>query len=141
VFRLFRDIESICAEMLVPERQEFVACFTEKFVAPRGAARTRELFDRLVPLYEARMPIRRAATMRRYSSPSLAAAIRELDLTIAAFTRHQHEGDIAGGLPLDLLIMLMSYDAWMHLRDGRGLSHEQTVATLRRGIDMVLPPA
>jgi AcrR family transcriptional regulator len=37
VFRLFSDMESICAEMLVPQRLEFVECFTQSNrAAPRG---------------------------------------------------------------------------------------------------------
>jgi AcrR family transcriptional regulator len=47
VFRLFRDMESVCAEMLIPQRQVFFACFTSPFTQPAGRARLHDLFDRL----------------------------------------------------------------------------------------------
>jgi AcrR family transcriptional regulator len=135
VFRLFRDMESVCAEMLVPQRQEFVDCFLARYTAPRGPERVRELFARLASLYEFRMPLRRAGTIRRYSSPSLAAAIRELDDTIAGFLELQVPEDRAA---LDMLNLLISYETWMRLRDSQRLSYEQTVATLRAAMDRYL---
>ncbi len=132
VFRLFRDMESLCAEMLVPQRQEFVECFLAQFNAPRGAPRVLELFDRLSAIYEKRMPLRRAGTIRRYSSPSLAGGIKELDSTVAAFLELQFSSESAAGkIRLNTLNLLMSYDTWMRLRDSQGLSFEETTATLR----------
>lgn len=137
VFRLFRDMESICAEMLKPEREDFVVCFVARFTAPRGPNRVRELFGRLGRLYERGMPLRRAAIIRRYSSPSLGAAIKELDDTIAAFLRLQLPDDPAR---LDMLNLLLSYEVWLRLRDSQGLSYERTVATLTAAIERYLSP-
>jgi AcrR family transcriptional regulator len=139
VFRLFSDMESICAEMLVPQRLEFVACFTQRFVEPRGAARLRELYLRLARLYEARMPLRRAGMIRRYSSPSLAGAMRELDATIAAFIELQiPETEPRARERRQMLNLLMSYEAWMRLRDSQGLDAEATRALLLQGIEQQL---
>ena len=139
VFRLFRDMESICAEMLVPQRQEFVECFVRPFTAARGAARLRELYGRLAALYEARMPLRRAGMMRRYSSPSLAGGIRELDATIAAFIDHEMPGEDAAARERRVMLnLLMSYEAWMRLRDGQALTAAQTLAALEKAIDRQL---
>jgi len=135
VFRLFRDMEGICAEMLKPERQAFVECFLARFTTPRGPARVRELFGRLARLYERGMPLRRAGVIRRYSSPSLAAAIKELDDTIAAFLQVQLPDDQAR---LDMLNLLLSYEAWMRLRDSQNLNYERTIATLTAAIDRYL---
>ncbi len=135
VFRLFRDMESLCAEMLVPQRQEFVECFLAEFTAVNGPQRVRELFGRLARLYEFRMPLRRAGTIRRYSSPSLAAAIRELDDTIADFLKLELPGDQAA---LNMLNLLMSYEAWIRLRDSQRLTYEQTYATLTAAMDRYL---
>jgi AcrR family transcriptional regulator len=136
VFRLFRDMESICAEMLKPERQDFIDCFLARFTAPRGPDRVRELFGRLARLYERGMPLRRAGVIRRYSSPSLAAAIKELDDAIDAFLLVQVPGDQAS---LDMLNLLLSYEAWMRLRDSQNLPYERTVATLAAAMDRYLP--
>jgi AcrR family transcriptional regulator len=139
VFRLFRDMESICAEMLQPQRQEFVACFTDRFTAPRGPARLRELYLRLAALYELRLPVRRAGMIRRYSSPSLAGAMRELDSTIAAFIELQVPGTDPGvQTRRDMLNLLMSFEAWMRLRDDQGLSQQNALALLTRAIDQQL---
>jgi AcrR family transcriptional regulator len=136
VFRLFRDMESICAEMLKPEREDFIVCFTARFTAPRGPNRVRELFGRLARLYERGMPLRRAGVIRRYSSPSLAAAIKELDDTIDAFLRLQQlSGDEAR---LDMLNLLLSYEAWLRLRDSQNLSYERTLAILTAAIERYL---
>jgi AcrR family transcriptional regulator len=139
VFRLFSDMESICAEMLVPQRLEFVECFTQRFVEPRGAARLRELYLRLARLYEARMPLRRAGMIRRYSSPSLAGAMRELDTTIAAFIELQiPDSETRAVERRQMLNLLMSYEAWMRLRDSQGLDAEATRALLLHAIDQQL---
>jgi AcrR family transcriptional regulator len=139
VFRLFRDMESLCAEMMVPQRQEFVECFTTRFAAPRGPERVRELFGRLTTLYEARMPLRRAATIRRYSSPSLAAGMKELDATINAFLSQQFPAATPREQNrLNMLNLLLSYESWMRLRDSQALSFDASVATLRAAIDVYL---
>jgi len=135
VFRLFRDMESICAEMLKPEREDFVVCFVARFSSPRGPNRVRELFGRLARLYERGMALRRAGVIRRYSSPSLAAAIKELDDTIAAFLRLQLPDDEAR---LDMLNLLLSYEAWLRLRDSQNLSYERTAATLAAAMEHYL---
>ena len=139
VFRLFSDIESVCAEMLVPQRQEFVDCFSLPFTAPQGAPRIRELFARLAALYEKRMPLRRAGTLRRYRSPSLAAGMKELDCTIDQFVRRQMPGESAQDqFRIDMLNLLLSYEAWMRLRDEQAKSAAETLEVLRRAIDGML---
>jgi AcrR family transcriptional regulator len=134
VFRLFRDIESVVAEMLVPQREAFVDCFTAPFASDHGAPRVHELFARLSALYETRMPLRRAATTRRYSSASLGAGIRELDTAIDAFIRHALANTNPSEHCLAMLNLLLSYDAWMRLRDAQGLSQAQTHATLHTAL-------
>jgi len=139
VFRLFSDMESICAEMLAPQRGEFVACFVSRFAAPPGPMRVRELFTRLAASYEQHMPLRRAGAIRRYTSPSLAAAMRELDDAIAAFVDLQL-GKVRAGAPFKyaMLNLLMSYETWMRLRDGQGLEYEAALAVLREAMDQQL---
>jgi len=139
VFRLFRDMESVCAEMLIPQRQVFFACFTSPFTRPAGRARLHELFDRLAELYEANMPLRRAGSIRRYSSPSLAAAMLELDNAVAGFIR----GQLTDTSPsyvyrLEMLTFLMSYDSWMRLRDQQALGPNETKALLDQAINAAL---
>jgi AcrR family transcriptional regulator len=138
VFRLFRDIESVVAEMLVPQRQEFVDCFTARFASTQGADRVRELFARLIVLYEARMPLRRSAMIRRYSSPSLAAGIRELDTAISDFIRQALAHANPDEYRLNMLSLVMSYDAWMRLRDAQGMDVAQTEVTLHRALGELL---
>jgi AcrR family transcriptional regulator len=139
VFRLFRDMESICAEMLVPQRQEFIECFMQRFGNPRGAARVLELLARLSRLYEARAPMRRAAIARRYSSPSLAAGMAELDAAITAFIEQQVPGDVPdAAFRRTMLMLLMSYDTWLRLRDAQGLDRDTALATLRQAMEPYL---
>ena len=45
-------MESICAEMLAPQRLEFVQCFRTPFTSQHGPSRVRELYARLAALYE-----------------------------------------------------------------------------------------
>ncbi len=138
VFRLFSDIETVVAERLVPQRLEFVRCFTTPFAANRGTDRVQELFGRLTALYETRMPLRRAATIRRYSSPSLGAGIKELDSAIDAFIRHALAGAAPDEQRLNMLNLILSYDAWMRLRDAQGLTQAQARATLHSALQGLL---
>jgi AcrR family transcriptional regulator len=139
VFRLFRDMETICAEMVVPQRQEFVVCFLSPFTERRGAGRVRELYGRLAPVYEARLPFRRAGSVRRYSSPSLAAAIKELHDATNGFLQSQLPATTPADFHrLEMLNLLMSYEAWMHLRDAQSLDFSRTRDTLQSAIDAQL---
>lgn len=139
VFRLFNDMESLCAEMLQPQRVEFVEAFTRHFDEPKGKARIVALFGRLATLYEVRMPIRRAGIIRQYDSPSLRAGMAELDQAVRAFI----EGNLPDALSRDpgrveILNLLMSYDSWMRLRDAQKLSAERTRALLTGAIETLL---
>lgn len=137
VFRLFSDMESVCAEMLVPQRQEFVDLFTLWFGAPVGPESVRGFWLQLCALYERRMPLRRAAVIRRYSSASLAAAIHELDVATANFLERHLPGEAAKP-SRDMLSLLMSYEAWMRLRDNQALDEATARATLLRAIEPIL---
>ena len=139
VFRLFRDMESICAEMLAPQRLEFVQCFRTPFTSQHGPSRVRELYARLAGLYEVRMPLRRAGMIPRHTPPSLAGGMRELDSAIAGFINHEVPGDDAAARERRVMLnFLMSYEAWMRLRDGQGLDAAQTLATLEKAMDQQL---
>ena len=139
VFRLFRDMETVVAEMLAAQRQEYIDCFLAKFEVPPGPERMRELFGRLADLYERRMPVRRAAVIRRYTSPSLAAGMRELDAAVAGFIHAQQLG--LSEHQQIMLNLLVSYDTWMRLRDSQGLDYDQALATLRQAMAQILPTA
>jgi hypothetical protein len=90
-------------------------------------------------LYEVRLPVRRAGMIRRYSSPSLSGAMRELNTTIAAFIEAQIPGaDPAVQTRRDMLNLLMSFEVWMRLRDDQGLSQDRALAVLTRAIDQQL---
>jgi hypothetical protein len=85
------------------------------------------------------MPLRRAGMIRRYSSPSLAGAMRELDTTIAAFIELQiPDSETRAVERRQMLNLLMSYEAWMRLRDSQGLDAEATRALLLHAIDQQL---
>ena len=137
VFRLFRDMEGIYADVLVDQRRIFLACFTETFTAPPGARRVLELYGRLAVMYEAGMPMRRTGVVRRYKSPSLAAAIAELDATIAEFIDVEM-GTALPALRRSLVNLLMSYDAWMRLRDAQGVQYEAALALVTAEVESQL---
>jgi hypothetical protein len=85
------------------------------------------------------MPLRRAGTARRYSSPSLAAGMKELDRTIDQFIRNQMPDETTQDrFRIDMLNLLLSYEAWMRLRDEQGKSEAETLAVLRAGIEVIL---
>jgi len=93
----------------------------------------------LADLYERRMPVRRAAVIRRYTSPSLAAGMRELDAAVAGFIHAQQLG--LSEHQQIMLNLLVSYDTWMRLRDSQGLDYDQALATLRQAMAQILPTA
>jgi len=139
VFRLFKDMESLAAEMVVPLRQEFVDVFNAPYSSARGPSRILELYERLAKLFERRMPLRRAGIIRQYESPSLRAAMRELDEAIIAFIQRNAPEQVTQDLGrLEMLSLLTSYDAWMRLRDGQGLTFEQAYGLLCASIAQLL---
>jgi AcrR family transcriptional regulator len=139
VFRLFKDMESLTAEMMVPQRQEFIDCFNARYVSPRGPGRIMELYARLAKLFERRMPIRRAGIIRQYDSPALRAGMRELDEAIIAFIqRNAPDALTADAGRMEMLSLLTSYDAWMRLRDAQGLTFEQAYALLAASIGQLI---
>jgi hypothetical protein len=84
------------------------------------------------------MPLRRSAMIRRYSSPSLAAGIRELDTAISDFIRQALAHANPDEYRLNMLSLVMSYDAWMRLRDAQGMDAAQTEETLHRALGELL---
>jgi AcrR family transcriptional regulator len=116
----FADLESLRAEVAQRQWQRFAS-----IVGP--AATANEFVAQRAALYEAITPLRRAALVSVYESPTIARAIGHVDKLLR---RHLEESFPATTSPdtLDALEVLASWDTWNRLRAAQGCS----VARARR---------
>jgi AcrR family transcriptional regulator len=134
VFRHFKDMESLYAEMSHRLETEFMAAARQPFTSPDWRGKLVELIDRRFDVFERIAPYRRAADGYRLRSPSLQTDIDKLSVFLRMRLQTVVPATAASGDKLDALDMLLSFESWNRLRHTQGLSAEAT----RRIIDMLL---
>lgn len=121
VFRHFKDMESLYAEMLlvVSGRYHVMAA---PFVAVDWAGQLVEMCGRRWTTYETLMPFKRAADVHRHASVLLQANYSKVLATLRARLDGVLPGEIVGDpARLEAVDLLLSFDAWMRLRGDQGL--------------------
>lgn len=123
VFRQFRDMEGLMAEMVEATRQEFTDAFTTPLIATTWPDRLRELSERLIRIYDHRLPMRRAGIARRYQSAAIAAGIQELNDATRSFLKAELPPSLyRDPLIVERMLLILSFDSWMRLRDDQNLT-------------------
>lgn len=138
VFRHFRDMESLSAEMTARLARQY-----EVWLVPLTAADWRgqiaEMLDRRLTTYERLLPFKRAADAHRHQS----AAIRAEHDRVRAVMRARLEsilppGRAADRLHVETLDMLLSFDVWQRLRSEQMLDAATARALIERQVTVLI---
>ncbi|HWA62451.1 MAG TPA: TetR/AcrR family transcriptional regulator [Caulobacteraceae bacterium] len=139
VFRHFQDVDSLYREMALTMEAELMEFITRPFQGDTPLDRVLELIERRSQGFERIAPFRRAALANRHRSPFLAGQSDRLSKIL----RHVLERELPQSLRddwhrLELLDLLLSYEAWDRLRQDQGLTVSEARSVLERAARRVL---
>lgn len=133
VFRLFKDMESVYAEMHAVMLGRVARIMEDPIEGPDWRARLESLIKRRIRLFEEVLPIRIAADAHRHRSHFLQESqvriqrmLRELLLFVLPKAIHEDPGR------LEALDAVLSLDMWRRLRVDQGLSAAEAGKVWRR---------
>jgi AcrR family transcriptional regulator len=140
VFRHFQDMDSLYREMSGVIEGELRGVVEQPFHAEDWRGRLLELVERRAGVFEKIAPYQRASAVFRYRSKfleadnaRLVAALREI------LKRHLPPEVVRDRLMVEVLDLLLSFEAWQRLRREQGLSparaREALSAAVRRLTD------
>jgi AcrR family transcriptional regulator len=125
VFRHFKDMESLYAEMMLELGKRFEA-MAEPFESVDWRGQLRELTERRLGTYERLMPFKRAADAHRHESAALQANHAGRLALMRARLRGLLPAELAADAALfEALDLALSFDAWQRLRGEQGLTNAQ----------------
>ncbi|MBB6228463.1 AcrR family transcriptional regulator [Polymorphobacter multimanifer] len=121
VFRLFKDMESLYAEMTLAVARRFEA-MAAPFASREWREQLAEMTERRLTTYEMLMPFKRAGDAHRHASATLQAHYASTLAVMRARLRGLLPAAIAGDpLRFEALDLWLSFDAWERLRGEQGL--------------------
>jgi AcrR family transcriptional regulator len=139
VFRHFKDMDSLYAEMSAIIRAELEAVAASPFQAKDWRGRVIELVGRRGKAWERVSPFRRASDVHRQNSRAAQDDRTYLNIASREILRRQLPAELAADSVLfETLDLLISFEAWSRLRE-LGLGAEGVRATLEGAIDRLLP--
>jgi AcrR family transcriptional regulator len=138
VFRHFRDMESLYAEMTARLSRQY-----EMWLVPYESADWRgqlaETIERRTTTYEHLMPFKIAADAHRHASPAIQAEhMRTLGL-MRARLQSLLPAEIAADDPtFEALDLVLSIETWQRLRHVQGVAPTAARAIVARQVDLIL---
>lgn len=139
VFRHFEDMESLYREMAERMEAELMPIVLAPFEAPDWRGRLSELVSRRAHIYERVLPLRVAASVRRFQSPFLMDDYRRfLRLERTGLTSILPAAIRADRTLFSALEMVTGFQAWRRMRQDQGLSPVETEAVTRAIVERLL---
>lgn len=136
VFRHFKDMDSLYGEMAAAIETELRAIVDEPLKGRAKRERVLELVARRGAVYEKITPFRRAADVHRHDSAFLQAAhLRMVQISREILARELPAQDAARFEAIDLLL---SFEAWLRLRQDQGLSVGEAQAVVRDAVQALM---
>ena len=141
VFRLFNDMDSLYREMHAMMLARLAPIAAEPVVGETWRQRLRNLIQRRVRLFEEMMPFQVAADAQRARSPFLQkeheALVRMQRGTATAFLTDEARSD---PMLVEMLDLVMSFEAWRRLRLDQHLPMDQAQAVIEGLVERVVGP-
>ena len=135
VFRHFKDMESLYAEMTARLSRQYQALLVP-FTAPDWRGQLTEVLERRTSTYEKLMPFKRAADVHRHESPAIQAEHgRTLGMMRGRLKSLLPEEISGDELRFEMLDLLLSFEAWQRLRVEQNLSARKARAILKAQVD------
>ncbi|HWF00172.1 MAG TPA: TetR/AcrR family transcriptional regulator [Caulobacteraceae bacterium] len=131
VFRHFRDMESLYAEMSAHVEGELRAMIAEPLRGPTWQERLMEIGRRRARVFEKIGPYQRAAVVHRRLSAVLAADHARLVTSARAIIEQALPAEVRERPILaDALDLVLSFETWDRLRTAQGLSVEAATGVI-----------
>lgn len=139
VFRHFKDMDALYREMSEEIEARVLPILLRPPEGTTWQQRLTDLAERRARIFEAIMPFRISANIRRFESPYLMQDYRRL-LRLEAETLEAHlpEDVRADTLGARGLNVILSFNTWRLLRHDQGLTGEEAKAVVRRMLDDAL---
>ena len=139
VFRHFEDMESLYREMAERMEAELMPIVLAPFEAPDWRGRLSEVVSRRAHIYERVLPLRVAASVRRFQSPFLMEDYqRFLRLERAGLESILPAAILTNRTLFSALEMVTGFQAWRRMRQDQGLSPAETEAVTRAIVERLL---
>lgn len=138
VFRHFEDMETLYREITAETAPRLLSIVEKPGAAKDWRGRLDEMLERRRAINEDLLPLKRAASLHRLTSPFLQADHRDhLRLereALAAILPRAIKSDAAR---FTGLVAATSFETWRHLRDDLALSERETAKVVRTLVDAV----
>src|SRR3546814_416763 len=131
VFRHFDDMDSLYSEISATIAERVMPIVTAPYAGADWRANLRDLTQRRVRVFEAMLPFRLAANIKRYQSPFLMAEYtRVVRLERELVLRLLPDGVLADRTRVEALIAMLSFQTWRALRRDQALTVEDAGSVL-----------
>ncbi|MDR3513052.1 MAG: TetR/AcrR family transcriptional regulator [Caulobacteraceae bacterium] len=135
VFRHFKDMDSLYAEMAETIEGELRQVALQPFTAEDWRERVVEIVHRRSGAFERVGPFRRASDAHRHRSPFLEASAARLAAALRELLRAVLPPEVANDLAtFEALDLLLSFESWMRLRREQRLGVDQARAVLESAV-------
>ncbi|WP_373488900.1 TetR/AcrR family transcriptional regulator [Blastomonas sp.] len=139
VFRHFEEMDSLYAEMTARIEAEILPIVQQPFAGDTWREQLDQLIARRATIYDKIMPLKIAASIRRFSSEYLMANYqRFLDMERMGLERVIPKAMMADATLLSAIEMCVGFQAWRRLRQDQGLSSDAAVKVVRLCITRLL---
>jgi len=141
VFRHFRDMESLYAEMSRAIEGEIAGLISRPHADADEATRLAEIIARRAEVFERIFPFKHASAAHRHRSDFLARGHARMVANLREALERDLPRACSAPLRRDALDLLLSFEAWARLRREQGLSREAAMAVLHAAAAALLRPA
>lgn len=139
VFRHFEEMDSLYREMTERMEAEILPIVQQPFTGPGWRAQLDQLLDRRAMIYERIMPLKIAASIRRFGSDYLMLNYqRFLELERAGLEGVLPESVRHNATQLSAIEMCAGFQTWRRLRQDQNLTVEQAADVVKLTIARLL---
>ena len=139
VFRHFKDMDSLYAEMSLAISAQVLAAADRPFVATDWRGRVIELVGRRAAVFEAITPYRRASEAFRHRSAFLDGGAMSMAGALREILKRELPSDLAtDDVRLETLDLLLSYESWSRLRREQGLSPARAQGVMEGAVAVLI---
>ena len=139
VFRHFEEMDTLYREMAVLMEAEVLPVALQPFVATDWRERLSEMLERRARIYEQVMPLKVAASVRRFQSQYLMDDYhRFLGMERAGLKDVLPKAVIADAVLFSALETALGFQAWRRMRQDQGLSPKDAERVLRFTVERLI---
>lgn len=139
VFRHFDDMDSLYVEISATIAERVMPIVAAPFESDDWQANLRDLARRRARVFEAMMPFRLAASIKRYQSPFLVGQYTQVIALEHDLLHRVLPGDVMKRrILVEALCVTLSFQSWRALRHDQGLSAEESGTVAAYMIDALI---